>query len=201
MSLLCRHLFYCCISQWKTFQNHWTFGQVVKRVFHSGCIRSIFSPAGYIGATTIKNLWDASPPTVLIMGPSVFGFLQLLQLAVIFAGHCGKLTVLPQTSLLYSRGEGKKGREWLKLGRSSSVWWGRDGGGKESGSASNAPEVPSNFTAVVAPVTGYRVHYRALCLQQWTVDSLLFSCLICDFHLIVVLYVCDAWYTYLVLVE
>jgi len=82
----------------------------VKRVFHSGCIRSIFSPAGYIGATTIKNLWDASPPTVLITGPSVFAFLQLLQLAVIFAGHCGKLTVLPQTFFAIFKGRRKEGK-------------------------------------------------------------------------------------------
>ena len=46
-------------------------------------------------------------------GPSVFGPLQLPQMAVVFfAGHRGKLIVLPRTSWQNLRGEGKKSGEW-----------------------------------------------------------------------------------------
>jgi len=63
-----------------------------------------------IDAKTPRDPWDASPqlwPTY--HRTSVFGPLQLLQMAVILAGHRGKLAELPQASLLGSRGEGKKG--------------------------------------------------------------------------------------------
>ena len=56
-----------------------------------------------IRGTRPPQLWPTYHRT------NVFGPLQLLQMAVILAGHRGKLAELPQASLLGSRGEGKKG--------------------------------------------------------------------------------------------
>jgi len=70
--------------------------------------------ASLIGATAPWDPWDVSPATLEITGIyCIFGPLQLLQLGgIFFAGHCGKLTVLSQTSLLsLRRREGKKSRE------------------------------------------------------------------------------------------
>jgi len=50
-----------------------------------------------IGAATLCDPWDASLPTLWrSWGPTVFGPLQFLQLAIVFAVHCGRLTVLPR---------------------------------------------------------------------------------------------------------
>ena len=58
-------------------------------------------PMGGTRGTRPLQLWRSR-------GPSVLGPLQLPQLAVFFAGHCGKLTVLSQTSLLKLRGKERK---------------------------------------------------------------------------------------------
>ena len=66
-----------------------------------------------IGATALRDPWDASSPTWRSRRPSVFGLLQLLQVAAIFSlGTMGSLQCFAgaQTSLLNSTEEGKKSR-------------------------------------------------------------------------------------------
>ena len=95
-------------------------------------------PVG-IRATTLWDPWDASPPTLEIVGTKcIFGPLQLLQPAVIFRWALREAyIVLPQTSLLNLRGRKDKwGREWVKHRCSYNGRRGRGGGGKGTGSAS-----------------------------------------------------------------
>jgi len=58
----------------------------------------------HIGAAAQCDPWNASPTSLDIARTEYFGPVQLLQLA----GRCGKLTVLPQTSLLNLSGEAKR---------------------------------------------------------------------------------------------
>ena len=104
-----------------------------------------------IGATALWDPWDASPPTLVIM-PSVFRPIQLLQLVVVFAVHCGKLKDL----LAEFKGERNKGREGVKHGWSHNGRRGRDGDEKEGD-----PSHRSNFSAVVAPMSRASVHRYA----------------------------------------
>jgi len=67
--------------------------------------------------------WDASPPTLDIMGTRCICPPTFAMAVVFFAGHCVKLTVLPQTSLLnvYGRRKHESGRKWVKHGWSNNV--------------------------------------------------------------------------------
>ena len=70
------------------------------------------------------QLWE-------IVGTECIRSLQLLRLVVIFAGQYGELSALPRKLA----GEKMWEREWLKLeGWSNKGRWGRDGGGKGTGS-------------------------------------------------------------------
>jgi len=71
--------------------------------------RFLAHPVG-IRATTLWDPWDASPPTLEIVGTKcIFGPLQLLQPAVIFRWALREAyTVLPQTSLLNLRGKERR---------------------------------------------------------------------------------------------
>ena len=80
-----------------------------------------------IGPTTLRDPWDASPNfrdrgDQVYLVPSNFW-----QLAVIFAGHCGKITVLAQ---LKGMRKEEYGRECVKHGWNNNGRRGRDGGGK-----------------------------------------------------------------------
>ena len=70
------------------------------------------------GATTLWDSWDASLQLWRSLGLTVCGPLQLLQLAVIFAGHCEKLTAVSPDLLAKFNGRRKEeqGREWVKHG-------------------------------------------------------------------------------------
>jgi len=63
---------------------------------------------------------------------------------------------------LKGRRKEEYGREWVKHGESNNGRRGRDGGGKGRGSASTPREVPSNFSAVVAPIDQHAQHNTSL---------------------------------------
>ena len=75
--------------------------------------------------TGVNTLWDprdASPPTLEITGTRCISSLQTFATGChFFAGHCGgKYALIPQTSSLNLRGEGKKsrlGNGWSNNGR------------------------------------------------------------------------------------
>jgi len=83
--------------------------------------------------------------------PSVFRPIQLLQLVVVFAVHCGKLTDL----LAEFKGERNKGREGVKHG------WSHNGEGMGDEKEGD-PSHRSNFSAVVAPMSRASVHRYAV---------------------------------------
>jgi len=95
-----------------------------------------------MGATTMS---DASRPTSEITGT------KCIWSPTISATGCRFM--VPKNSLLNSRGEGKSGEEngW-NMGGATTGDGELDEGGKGGGSASTPREVPSNYTAVVAPM-------------------------------------------------
>jgi len=69
-----------------------------------------------MGATALCDPWDAYPPTLEITGtgPSVFGPLQLLQLAVIFRCKLWKDFPDIPAEIKGRRKEEYAGREWVE---------------------------------------------------------------------------------------
>jgi len=57
-----------------------------------------------MGATALWDPWDASPPTLEIVGPSVFGPVQLIATVFFFARQLGQLRNSPPNLLAVFKG-------------------------------------------------------------------------------------------------
>ena len=132
--------------------------------------RRLTAPA--IGTTTLWDRWNASRPTLEIMRTKRIW--SLLLLAVIFlARHRGKLTVLPRPFIAeFKRGEGHTSirKELAKQG------WSKTGDGegmgrKRKGIGIHPCEVPSDFSAVVAPMARAHVSQRVMTCRLHVLSS------------------------------
>jgi len=109
-----------------------------------------------IGSTAPWDLWDASPPTLEIMGTKCIWSPPTSATSCHSTGHRWSFQGIPRppNSIKWAGQRKRVGKEWEKRGRATTEGTGRnDRGGKGTGRYSfPRTEVPSYFSTAIAPV-------------------------------------------------